>query len=73
MFVTTSRWGFPYKIARIISRYEGGQMSLTEALENIGKIYGSDVKQYFTYDGNGKKIAHTCIEFGRPIVASYVF
>lgn len=73
MFTTNSRWGFPYKMRNIIVLYEANQITLTEALERLGELYGSSVKQYWSYDGNGKRISHTCIEFGCPVVAQYVF
>ena len=73
MFSTTSRWGFLRKVYNVISCYERGVITLKEALEKLSALYGSSIKQYFTYDGNGKKVAHTCIEFGCPVVAQYVF
>lgn len=73
MFSATSVWGFPYKARLIVERYETGVLTLKEALKMLGTMYSSNVKEYYTYDGNGNKISHTCIEFGYPVVMQYVF
>lgn len=73
MFSTTSRWGFPYRATRIVELYEKGVLTLKEALSRLSGLYGSNIKTYYTYDGNGNKISHTCIEFGCPVVMQYVF
>lgn len=73
MFSATSIFGFPYKARFIIERYETGMLTLRETLKMLGAMYSSNVKKYYTYDENGKKISHTCIEFGCPVVMQYVF
>lgn len=73
MFSTTLRWGFPRKVADVVAWYENGSITLKEALTKLGKMYGSSITTYYTYDKNGSKITHTCIEFGCPVVAQYVF
>ena len=73
MFSATSIFGFPYKARLIVEWYETGVLTLKEALTTLGAMYSSNVKEYYTYDGNGNKISHTCIEFGCPVVMQYVF
>ena len=74
MFSTTSRWGFPHKVARIVKMYEDGLLSIEDALVKLGDICGSpNIKTYQTYGTDGTKYNHTCIEFGCPVVVQYTF
>lgn len=73
MFTTTSKWGFPHKVAQIVSQYETGLLLLDDALARLASLYGSTINTYYTYDHAGNKCSHTCIEFGLPVVARYEF
>lgn len=69
-----STWGFPHKAAKIISQYQEGKITLADTFKMLTKVYGGGrIKTYFTYDQEGKKLRHTCIEFGCPVVVQYVF
>lgn len=68
MFYATSPWGFPYKAGLIIDRFNDGEMSLTDALSELGKIYSSKVGRVNTFNGE-----RTEITFGVPIIARFVF
>lgn len=74
MFSTTCKWGFPHKVARIVSQYEEGLLTIENALSKLSSMYGvPTIKTYYTYGQDGAKYAHTCIEFGCPIIVQYVF
>ena len=73
MFLSMSNWGFPYKSRTIIESYKKGVLTLAEALNKLGEIYPSVVKKYYTYNNDGRKIPHTCIEFGCPTAIMYTF
>lgn len=68
MFYATSPWGFPYKAGCIISRFNEGKISLTDALSELGKEYTSKVGRVNTSKGE-----RTEITFGVPIIARFVF
>ena len=72
MFVSTSKWGFPHKVARVVSQFNNGALSIGDALIELSKMYSSTINTYYTYI-DGKKCGHTCIEFGCPVVARYNF
>lgn len=72
MFISMSKWGFPHKIARIVALYNEDKLSLEDCLVQLGEVYPSHIKTVYTYE-NSKKVGHTCIEFGCPIVATYIF
>ena len=72
MFSTTSKFGFPSKVARIVSLYNEGKLTLEDCLAKLAEMYAYDIKTYYSYS-EGKKCSHTCIEFGCPVVVQYVF
>lgn len=74
MFTSTSKWGYPHKVAQIVSQYEEGIITIREALTKLNNMFGSSIiKVYYTYDPDGNKINHTCVEFGLPVTVIYEF
>lgn len=72
MFLATSKFGFPHKVGKIVTAFNEGIMSLEDCLAKMSEMYPSNIKTVYTYENN-KKCGHTCIEFGCPVVAQYVF
>ena len=67
MFYPTNSWGFPRDIRDVVSKFDKGEISLTDALSTIGSKYSSYVSEVNTSYGT-----RTEISFGVPCVATCV-
>lgn len=67
-FTPAQKWGFPHKVSEVVRSFESGRISLPEALEKLGASFPVSMRSM----RNGQNKEVTCIEFGCPVMASYI-
>lgn len=71
-FTATNRWGYPRNVREIVEKYENGSCSLETALETMGNMFSCTIgKENALRGGKAKEV--TVINFGCPIVATFIF